>query len=115
MSDAPKMAVRTSGSGPDVVLFHGGMGCWRHWARNIDALATRYTVHAVDHPAYGASASVPRETTGAQYLELVKGLFAEMFPGEAPLRFAGFSFGGAIAAHLAHHLGSRVSHLCLVS
>jgi pimeloyl-ACP methyl ester carboxylesterase len=109
------MAVRTRGSGPDVVLFHGGMGCWRHWTRNIEPLAERFTVHALDHPSYGASASVPRETTGKEYLDLVHRLFAEMLPGEAPLRFAGFSFGGAIAANLARRLGARVTHLCLVS
>jgi pimeloyl-ACP methyl ester carboxylesterase len=114
-SNAPAMAVRTTGSGPDVVLFHGGMGSWRHWTRNIEPLAARFTVHALDHPSYGASADVPRETTGKEYLDLVSRLFAEMFPGDAPLRFAGFSFGGAIAANLARRLGPRVSHLCLVS
>jgi pimeloyl-ACP methyl ester carboxylesterase len=109
------MAVRTRGSGPDVVLFHGGMGSWRHWTRNIEPLAERFTVHALDHPSYGASASVPRETTGKEYLDLVHRLFVEMLPGDAPLRFAGFSFGGAIAANLARRLGARVTHLCLVS
>src|SRR5882672_6976970 len=58
---APGMAVHRSGSGPDVVLFHGGMGSWKHWTRNIEPLATRFTVHALDHPSYGASAPVPRE------------------------------------------------------
>src|SRR2546425_12750574 len=95
------MAVHRSGSGPDLVLFHGGMGSWKHWIRNIEPLATRFTVHALDHPSYGDSAPVARETTGAAYLDLVHGLFLEMFPGDAPLRFAGFSFGGAIAANLA--------------
>ena len=109
------MAARTRGSGPDVVLFHGGMGCWRHWTRNIEPLAERFTVHALDHPSYGASASVPRETTGKEYLDLVHRLFLETLPGDAPLRFAGFSFGGAIAANLARRLGPRVTHLCLVS
>ena len=109
------MAARTRGSGPDVVLFHGGMGCWRHWTRNIEPLAERFTVHALDHPSYGASASVPRETTGKEYLDLVHRLFLEMLPADAPLRFAGFSFGGAIAANLARRLGPRVTHLCLVS
>ena len=111
----PPMAVITQGSGPDVVLFHGGMGCWRHWTRNIGPLAEHFTVHALDHPSYGASAPVPRETTGPEYLELVHRLFVAMFPGPAPLRLAGFSFGGAIAARLARRLGARVSHLCLVS
>ena len=112
---APGMAVHRSGSGPDVVLFHGGMGSWKHWIRNIEPLATRFTVHALDHPSYGASAPVARETTGAAYLDLVHGLFLEMFPGDAPLRFAGFSFGGAIAANLARRLAPRVTHVCLIS
>ena len=109
------MAVHRSGSGPDVVLFHGGMGSWKHWIRNVEPLATRFTVHALDHPSYGASAPVPRETTDAAYLDLVHRLFVEMFPGDAPLRLAGFSFGGAIAANLARRLAPRVIHLCLVS
>jgi pimeloyl-ACP methyl ester carboxylesterase len=109
------MAVRRQGSGPDLVLFHGGMGSWRHWTRNIDALAARFTVHALDHPSYGDSASIPRDTTGSAYLDLVHRLFVDLFPGGTPLRLGGFSFGAAIATNLARRLGSRVTHLCLVS
>jgi len=109
------MAVQRRGRGPDLVLCHGGMGWWKHWVRNVGPLAERYAVHALDHPSYGASAPVPRETTGAEYLELVHRLFGEMFPSTASLRLAGFSFGGAIAANLARRLGPRVTHLCLVS
>ena len=109
------MAVHRSGHGPDLVLFHGGMGSWKHWIRNVEPLAERFTVHALDHPSYGDSAAVPRDTTGPQYLDLVHGLLLERLPGDAPLRFAGFSFGGAIAANLARRLSPRVSHLCLVS
>jgi 2-hydroxy-6-oxonona-2,4-dienedioate hydrolase len=109
------MAVHRRGSGPDVVLFHGGMGSWKHWIRNVDPLAARFTVHALDHPSYGASAPVSRETSGAAYLDLVHRLFLEMFPGDGPLRFAGFSFGAAIAANLARRFAPRVTHLCLIS
>ena len=109
------MAVHRSGHGPDLVLFHGGMGSWKHWVRNVDALAARFTVHALDHPSYGDSASVPRETTGPQYLDLVHALLLEALPGGAPLRLAGFSFGAAIAASMARRLGPRVSHLALIS
>jgi len=115
MSVPPRMAVRSRGRGPDLVLFHGGMGSWKHWIRNLDALAERFTVHALDHPSYGDSAPVPREMTGPQYLDLVHHLFVEMFPGDGPLRLAGFSFGAAIAASIARRLGPRVTHLCLVS
>jgi pimeloyl-ACP methyl ester carboxylesterase len=109
------MAVRRSGHGPDLVLFHGGMGSWKHWIRNIEALSARFTVHALDHPAYGDSAPVPRETTGPQYLDLVHELLPDVVPGRAPLRLAGFSFGAAIAASMARRLGPRVSHLALIS
>ena len=91
------------------------MGSWKHWIRNVEPLAERFTVHALDHPSYGDSAPVPRETTGRQYLDLVHELLLGMLPGGAPLRLAGFSFGGAIAANLARRLGPRVGHLCLVS
>jgi pimeloyl-ACP methyl ester carboxylesterase len=103
------MAVHTCGTGPDVVLFHGGMGCWKHWIRNVGPLSERFTVHALDHPSYGASDPVPRETTGPEYLDLVHRLFVQMFAGAASLRLVGFSFGGAIAANLARRLGERVS------
>ena len=114
-SNAPRMAVHRRGAGPDVVLFHGGMGSWKHWIRNVEPLAARFTVHALDHPSYGDSAPVARDTTGPAYLDLVHRLFLDMFPGHGPLRLAGFSFGGATAANLARRLGPRVTHLCLVS
>ncbi|MCZ6875313.1 MAG: alpha/beta hydrolase, partial [bacterium] len=60
MGEKQAMVVHTSGSGADLILFHGGMGCWQHWARNIEPLSEHFTVHALDHPSYGASASVPR-------------------------------------------------------
>jgi len=109
------MAVHRSGHGPDLVLFHGGMGSWKHWIRNVEALGEHFTVHALDHPSYGDSARVPRDTTGPQYLDLVHDLLLEALPGAAPLRFAGFSFGAAIAANMARRLGPRVSHLALIS
>lgn len=112
---APVMARHTSGTGADLVLFHGGMGCWQHWVRNIGPLSEHFTVHALDHPAYGASAAVPRDMTGPDYLHLVHDAFLALFPGDTPLRLAGFSFGGALATNLATRLGARVTHLCLIS
>ena len=111
----PRLAVHRSGRGPDLVLFHGGMGSWKHWSRNVGPLSERFTVHALDHPSYGDSATVPRETTGPQYLDLFYGLLLEALPGSSPLRLAGFSFGAAIAANMARRLGPRVSHLALIS
>jgi 2-hydroxy-6-oxonona-2,4-dienedioate hydrolase len=71
------MAVQRHGRGPDLVLFHGGMGSWKHWIRNVEPLATRFTVHALDHPAYGASASV-------EHAPEVNRLLLEFFASGAP-------------------------------
>ena len=51
---------RVWGSGPPLLLTHGGGGSWLHWIRNIDALAQERTVWAVDLPGYGDSAMPPR-------------------------------------------------------
>ncbi len=31
-----RMVWRSWGSGPALVLLHGGSGSWRHWVRNIE-------------------------------------------------------------------------------
>jgi pimeloyl-ACP methyl ester carboxylesterase len=110
------LAAEKRGDGPDLVLFHGGMGCWKHWIRNIGPLSEHFTVHALDLPGYGESAGVPRDTSGERYLELMQQALLARFPdNKLPLRFAGFSFGAAVATHLAVKLGERVTHLCLIS
>lgn len=112
---APVMAAHVVGSGPPLVMLHGGFGCWKHWVRNVGPLSEHFTVHAVDLPSYGASAPVPRETTGEEYLELVHDEFIKRFGNSEVLRLVGFSFGGAISTYLAGRLKQRVSHLALKS
>ena len=54
---APRMAARRSGSGPDLVLFHGGHGLVAPLDPQRRAARQRhFTVHALDHPSYGDSA-----------------------------------------------------------
>ena len=48
-----KLSKKTAGSGPPLVLLHGGLGSVNHWHRNFDVLAQHYTVHALDMPGYG--------------------------------------------------------------
>ena len=60
-----RMAVRRRGHGPDVVLFHGGMGSWKHWIRNMQPLSARFTVHALDHPLAAATRLVSDGAAGS--------------------------------------------------
>ena len=59
MTKRPAIAHETHG-GPDLILFHGGFGCRKHWSRNIVPLSKYFTVHALDHPGYGESGRVSR-------------------------------------------------------
>tara|TARA_B100000989_G_scaffold103704_1_gene75957 strand:- start:96 stop:881 length:786 start_codon:yes stop_codon:yes gene_type:complete len=115
MTKKQPIAFVTQGSGPKLVLFHGGFGCRHHWVKNIEALAEQFTVYAIDHPGYGESLGVPSEMSGPEYLDYFYLALQDMFPAHEPLKFAGFSFGGAIAANMAARMGSRISHLLLIS
>jgi 2-hydroxy-6-oxonona-2,4-dienedioate hydrolase len=107
------VAWRAFGGGEPLVLVHGGAGSWLHWVRNVDALAERFRVVAVDAPAYGDSEPMPKDITNEGYLELFREAVDEMAEGAPRIHLAGFSFGGFVAAELAVRLGSRTAALSM--
>jgi pimeloyl-ACP methyl ester carboxylesterase len=107
------VAYRELGAGEPLVLLHGGAGSWLHWVRNVDALATRFRVLAVDAPAFGESAPVPREVSDDAYLALFRAAVEEMAADAPRIHLAGFSFGGYVAAALAVRLGARTASLSM--
>jgi pimeloyl-ACP methyl ester carboxylesterase len=109
-----KMVWRHWGSGPHLVLIHGGAGSWMHWIRNIEALAASHTVWAPDIPGFGDS-DLPREGLDADtlYAFVLSGL-RELI-GEAPFDLVGFSFGGLVAALIAAERPAHLRRLVLVS
>lgn len=54
-----RITYRQAGTGPPLVLLHGGMEDSRAWARQLDGLAEGYTVYAWDAPGCGRSTDVP--------------------------------------------------------
>jgi pimeloyl-ACP methyl ester carboxylesterase len=93
---------RLWGEGMPLVLLHGGSGSWRHWLRNIPALARRYAVLAPDIPGLGESAMPPGEGTPEDAaIPLAEGLVALLGPAR---RYH----------HLAAIEGARVASLTLV-
>lgn len=98
---------RAWGSGPAVLLLHGGAGSWRHFVRNLPAIAARHTAIAPDLPGLGDSARAP-EPIGAEAIAalIARGLDAGV-GAEAPLHVVGFSFGGVIAGLVAADAGAR--------
>ncbi|WP_082926631.1 alpha/beta fold hydrolase [Cupriavidus sp. D384] len=93
---------RRFGSGPDVLLVHGGHGSWLHWARNIEALAARHTVWVPDLPGFGASGD-PADGEMSTLVATVAAGFAQL-PVQGAVDLVGFSFGGLTASYLASAL-----------
>jgi 2-hydroxy-6-oxonona-2,4-dienedioate hydrolase len=113
-SGAGRMVWRSWGSGPVLVLLHGGHGAWSHWIRNIPALAERYTVIAADMPGYGDSDPPPLPFTPEGLAGVLKRGLDEVIGADTSFSITGFSFGGAIGGHLAWQGGSRVRRIVLV-
>jgi len=110
---------RSWGSGPPLVLLHGGYGSWTHWIRNIPVLARRFTVIAPDLPGLGDSATPPEPLTADGIAAIVvAGLDVVLRDvassgGERP-HLAGFSFGGVIGGVVAAQLGDRLKAFTVV-
>lgn len=98
---AGRMAWRSWGSGPPLVVIHGGHGSWTHWIRNVLPLAERFTVWAPDLPGYGASDVPPGEIDADALAAIVRAGLDELIGADTPVSLAGFSFGGVMAGHVA--------------
>lgn len=107
------MMWRIWGTGPAVVLLHGGHGAWTHWIRNIPTLAERFTVIVPDMPGFADSASPPDPYTADSMAEIMAtGL--DRILGEDKFSIVGFSFGGVMGGHLAKERPARVLRLVIV-
>jgi 2-hydroxy-6-oxonona-2,4-dienedioate hydrolase len=109
-----QMVWRVFGSGPALLLLHGGHGSWTHWIRNVANLATNHRLLVPDMPGYGDS-DRPASLEGPDEMAamLAAGLDEILGPGES-LALAGFSFGAIVAGHLARLWPERVQRLVLI-
>ena len=102
------------GSGPAVVLLHGGSGSWRHWLRNIAALAQQFRVIAADIPGYGASANPPEPVNFASLGAVMGAGLEALLDEDETYHIAGFSLGSFIAPHVMTHCWRKAKSLALV-
>jgi pimeloyl-ACP methyl ester carboxylesterase len=105
---------RVWGSGPVVLLLHGGAGSWRHWVRNLDHLNQDHTIVAPDLPGLGDSARAPDPIDASSIGAIVTAGLNQVIGPDAPVHIAGFSFGGVIAGVTAANCGPRVRSLTLI-
>jgi pimeloyl-ACP methyl ester carboxylesterase len=105
---------RVWGSGPPLVLLHGGYGSWMHWIRNIPVLSRRFTVIAPDLPGLGESATPPEPWTAEGLAAIIVAGLDRVLPKGARPHMAGFSFGGVIGGVAAAQLGDRLKGFTVV-
>ncbi|WP_181445245.1 alpha/beta fold hydrolase, partial [Micromonospora endophytica] len=96
------------GTGSPVVLLHAGIADRRMWRKQIDVLADRHRVIALDLRGYGESELPP---TPFSHHDDVVGLLDALDLPQAAL--VGCSFGGAVAIDTALAHPDRVSALAL--
>jgi len=109
-----RMVWRIWGSGPALVLLHGGYGSWMHWIRNVLPLSRDFTVVAPDLPGLGESATPPEPHTAEGLARIIVEGLDIVLPGHLMLHLAGFSFGGVLGGHVAALLGDRVRAFTIV-
>ncbi len=101
-----------AGSGPPVILIHGLGGSTIVWQRNVEFLAERYSVYAIDMPGHGYSEN---PSLGYGLDAAVKYLTAFMDALKIPkTAVVGNSAGGLAAINLVLKHPERVSKLAIV-
>ena len=86
-----RVAYRRAGSGPALVLVHGGLGDSRDWRRQLEGLGDEFTVVAWDAPGCGGSGDAPASYRLPDYADCLAGFVAARYGGrdaESCLRFA---------------------------
>lgn len=104
---------REWGSGPALVLLHGGAGSWKHFFRQIEFLARDYHVIAADIPGFGDSSESPSEAAPDQMARILAAGIDEIV-GAGEFCLVGFSFGSVIGAYLARLMSARIAGFVLV-
>lgn len=93
-----RLAYRRAGSGPSLVLLHGGVADSREWSRQFVGLADYYDVLAWDAPGFGSSTDPPETFRLRNYADALADLIASLDLGRPHV--GGLSFGAGLALEL---------------
>ena len=107
-----RIAFERVGSGPPLVLVHGGVCDSRVWRRQLDALSGDFTVAAWDAPGCGSSSDPQESFRLPEYAEALAA-FIVALDLERP-HLVGHSFGGALVLELCRRHAGLPAALVLV-
>lgn len=111
--DGQQIAYREAGSGPPLVLLHGGLVDSRAWRREINAYSDEFHVVAWDAPGCGGSSDPRPDVALGDYADWVAGLIDALELG--PAHILGHSFGGGLALAVHQRHSRLVRSMILVS
>ena len=97
--DGVPVAYERTGSGPALVLLHGGLCDRRVWREQVELLAPDFTVIAWDAPGCGESGDPPSAYDLAGYASCLAGLLTAL--EATPAHLVGHSWGGGLALQVA--------------
>ena len=105
-----------AGSGVPLVLLHGLGGSSDWWRHNIDVLAERYLVSAVDLVGFGRNRLFLRRSKLPLRFDEIASLLTRWIETsfDEPVHLAGNSLGGHIAMHIAASRPDLVRSLVLI-
>src|SRR4051794_12091098 len=107
-----RVAYRSAGSGPAIVLVHGITSTSATWERVMPYLATRFTVIAPDLLGHGESAKPRGDYSLGAYASGVRDLMVTL--GQESATLVGHSLGGGVVMQLAYQFPERCERLVLV-
>jgi pimeloyl-ACP methyl ester carboxylesterase len=108
-----RVAFRTGGWGPLLVLIHGITSNSATWDRVLPKLAQRYSVLAPDLLGHGRSDKERGDYSLGAHANAVRDLMQAL--GYRRATFVGHSFGGGVAMQLAYQYPQQVDRLVLVA
>jgi pimeloyl-ACP methyl ester carboxylesterase len=108
-----RVAFRTGGWGPLLVLIHGITSNSATWDRVLPLLARRYTVLAPDLLGHGRSDKLRGDYSVGAHANTVRDLMDAL--GYRRATFVGHSLGGGVSMQIAYQYPERVDRLVLVA
>jgi pimeloyl-ACP methyl ester carboxylesterase len=100
--DGTPIAYARSGSGPPLVLVHGGISDRTYWWAVLPALSARFTVYAMDRRGRGESGDAPEYAIEREGEDVA--VVVDSIPG--PVALLGHSYGAICALEAAFLIGN---------
>lgn len=108
-----RVAYRTGGWGPQLVLIHGITSNSATWDRVLPELSQRYSVLAPDLLGHGRSDKLRGDYSVGAHANTIRDLLDAL--GIRKATFVGHSLGGGVALQFAYQYPERIDRLALVA